>query len=266
MSMKAWDNAPLFNFKRDPTTPLSWDEHGAVFLDHMHRLKQKYENGVANSHSWCTYKDNIRAFTLHVGCPVAHDEPEENIKELRLFHAKQMPFFQKLQDDLQNQININSKQQEIITALSFRHLIEQLPEPRTRKEYGSSTKSTPRWHQFWDDAIKKEKEYILQGKGTHPLTALHNYMSGNQRMISDKGEVMEGPKKNQPGQLYRYGRDLFATLSTSVHKYKEGGKDAYTVRDDQWGEVCRQLLHALKPVSYTDEEVDWEVERKRYLE
>lgn len=38
-----------------------------------------------------------------------------------------MPFFQKLQDDLEAQIKLNAEQQEIITALVFRHLIEHLP-------------------------------------------------------------------------------------------------------------------------------------------
>lgn len=46
----------------------------------MRCLKQKYETGVANSRSWHIYKDNLRAFALHVGCPKAHDEPEDNIK------------------------------------------------------------------------------------------------------------------------------------------------------------------------------------------
>jgi hypothetical protein len=237
----------------------------------MQRLNQEYEKGVANSHSWRIYKDNLRPFTLHVGCPKAHDEPEDNIKELRLFHSTQMPFFQKLQDDLQNQIKINDKQQEIITALVFRHLMENLPKPYNAQD-GGPRDSTGRWQLFWEDAIKKENDD--KSKGTHPLTHLHNYISGEPRVISNEkgkeGEITEESIKGGKGQVFKAGHDLYSMLSTSIHKYKCGGEcsaTAYAVRDDQWWETCRELFRALAPdeKNIKDGEVDWEAERERYL-
>ena len=61
-----------------------------------------------------------------------HDDPLRNIAEMRKFHATQMPFFHRLQDQLQDQIKKNNEQQEIITALVFRHLLEHLPPAQTR--------------------------------------------------------------------------------------------------------------------------------------
>lgn len=63
-----------------------------------------------------------------------------------------MPFFQKLQDDLEAQIKLNAERQEIITALVFRHLIEHLPP----NPYKNTTNATDRWLEFWKDAVIHE--------------------------------------------------------------------------------------------------------------
>lgn len=227
----------------------------------MKHLGQDDEEHLGNSYWWYIFTRNLRAFTLHVGCPRRHYEPCDNIKELRLFHSSQMPFFQKLQNDLQTQITLNNQQQEIITALVFRHLTEQLP------GLGNGGNSTQRWQNFWKDAFRKE--FTVQEENMHPLPGLLNKLCGEgkkNRVVNEKGEIMEGVETGQKGQVFRIGQDLFGTLSTSIHMYKGGAKNSYTVRDDQWGEQYRNLFRALKPTDFKDDgEVNWEAERARYL-
>ena len=197
------------------------------------------------------YKFSLRQFTKSVGCPKAHDEPEHNISELRRFNSAQMPFFAKIQSDLQAQIQENNNQKEIITALTFRHLLEKLPHDKTR---GGETTSTARWREFWEDAARK---MIGNPHSNHPLQGVIPLNALTKKDIFSPGEK---------GHLFRTGCDLYGTLSKNIHGYKGGGRNGYDVRDDQWGLAIRQILKALIPKEFDpDGEVDWDKERARYL-
>ena len=130
-------------------------------LERMQDLSRKEPSSKSD------YDICMKKFTYAVGCPEAHDDPEPNIAELRKFHATRMPFFQKLQDDLKAQIKINAEQQEIITALVFRHLIEHLPP----NPYKNRTNATDRWLEFWKDAVIHEFDHHPEN---HPLKGLVN--------------------------------------------------------------------------------------------
>jgi hypothetical protein len=221
----------------------------------LDRMRGDYAAGMSNpsprSKTLVAYNSNVKSFTYRVGCPEVHEDLEHNIAELRKFHATQMPFFTKLQGDLQAQIKLNNEQQEIVTALMFRHLLENLPPKQTR---AGNTKSTPRWCEFWEDAAKKE----LRGPSKdHPL---HGLM--HRDAITTSGAFRDG-EKGHPG---RTGRDLYGTLSENIHKYKGGRRNGYVVRSDQWGEAVRKILRALIPKEFEEDgAVDWEKERKRYV-
>lgn len=180
-----------------------------------------------------------------------------------------MPFFQKLQDDLQAQIKQNNEQQEIITALVFRHLIENLPP----NPYKGAKSATDRWLAFWEDAVKRECD---EPTG-HPLHGLvdANVFKKLQTPISNASGVLITrdsaggiDSKGQKGQMYRLGTELFGILSKNIHAFEAKGGDGYKVGSHHWGKAIRDILERLKPVEYDPSDpgvVDWDKERKRYI-
>lgn len=255
IAFAAWINNPFYRPPQSTLVPMA--DVGEQFLEALHSLEDHYYEGLASSGPWSDYKRNLQAFTLHVGCPKSHDNPEENIAELRLFNSTQMPFFQKLQDDLKTQTDIINKQQEIITAVVFRHLIEQLPE-RTENE-----NSTDAWQRFWTRAITREMEYPKNMKHNHPLGHVHNILTGSLRVKIVNGKVADSIGRK--GLLFQTGQDLFSTLSSCIHMYNGTTGGEYAVADGQWGTPCRELLRALAPINFKDGRVDWVAERERYL-
>jgi hypothetical protein len=216
------------------------------------------------------YNHNIKGLLYKVGCPEAHEDLWLNIAELRKFHATQMPFFQKLQDDLQAQIKLNNQQQEIITALVFRHLIESLPP----NPYKNKTSSTDRWLAFWEDAVRNASE----NPADHPLKDLINERvfgklgtpvvdpSGRSVTRDFKGPIDELGEK---AQSYRWGKDLFGILSKSIYAYEAKDKGGYEVGRGHWAKGYRDILGRLKPIEYDGDGdisvVNWERERSRYV-
>lgn len=245
-----------------------------------------FEHRCFESSALITYGTNIKNFTYEVGCPEAHEGPLRNVAELRKCHATQMPFFQKLQTDLQAQIKLNNEQREIITALEFRHLIEHLPP----NPYKDKINATDRWLAFWEDAVRTE--YLPPTPTDHPLKGLVNEkvfppLSGplvesstkqpvtrnstGQPVDRDfiKGTINEGGEK---AQMYRLGKELFGIMSKNIHAYetKGKGKEGYGIGSDHWGKAVRDILKRLVPVEYDRDDdnndvVNWERERKRYV-
>ena len=183
------------------------------------------------------YDTNIKNFTYEVGYPEAHTDPQRNVAELRKFHATQMPFFQKLQTDLQAQIRMNNEQREIITGLVFRHLIEHLPP----NPYKNKTNATDRWLAFWEDAVRTE--YVRPRD--HPLRGLVNEKvfprlsnslvdSSTQQPVTRnstgksvdrdfvRGTIDEVGEK---AQMYRLGKELFGIMSKNIHAYEAKGEE-----------------------------------------
>ncbi|KAL9037364.1 MAG: hypothetical protein Q9214_005736 [Letrouitia sp. 1 TL-2023] len=227
----------------------------------LRKMSEEYNRATAGKpleyEALEAYYGNIKNFTYKLGCPKAHDNPLRNIVEMRKLHATQMPFFQKLQDDLQDQIRRNNEQQEIITALVFRHLLEHLPPGKTE---GGDRNTGPRWQKFWEEASRKELGNMKkQNNADHPMQGLMA------KDAIDKGtnKFKDGAK----GHLFRTGKILYSTLSDNIHNYKSDGKKGYNVvRSDQWGESVRKILTTLIPTNFNAEgEVEWDKERQRYL-
>jgi hypothetical protein len=105
-----------------------------------------YNSGFRMIPEWNIFKNQIRAICLSLGSPHPHEEPLDNISELRLHlshHNDLYTTIQKLNDKMEIQ-------QRIITNLSFRHLLEHLT-PKDSKNRGEAE----RWDNFWKKACSK---------------------------------------------------------------------------------------------------------------
>lgn len=103
-------------------------------------------NHFSRHNSWEVHKNQIREICLKSGSPIPHDEPLENVAELRRHLAHRNDYYKtiaKLNKDL-------DIQQRIITNLSFRHLLESLPGPK--KDSKQDDKS--HWDRFWGQAFQ----------------------------------------------------------------------------------------------------------------
>lgn len=230
----------------------------------LDKIQIHLRDGMLRDKKWTSYKRKLREFTYQVGCAKAHEDPKKNIAELRFFQSTQMPYVAKLQGDLQDQIRLNTQQREIITALVFRYLIENLPP----NPYKLKTNATDRWQAFWKDMfIKQYKDSI----GGHPIEGLIN--KGIVESRNGQYDITDHSSSGGKGLKYRTGRYLYSTLSTTIHEYEGGGEGGYIVGDDQWGPPIRAVLRALIPKNFiTDKkagnfgEVDWAAERDRYVD
>lgn len=101
-----------------------------------------YKFGFRTMPEWNIFKNQIRTICLSMGSPRPHDEPLDNISELRLHlshHNDLYETIQKLNDKIETQ-------QRIITNLSFRHLLEHLSPINGNKS------EAERWDDFWKKA------------------------------------------------------------------------------------------------------------------
>lgn len=212
------------------------------------RLMMRAYKNIQYADNWKLYKSNLKAFVHHMGCARAHDDPEENISELRLFLSNSMPFIAQLQKDLQEQIEINKKQQEMITALTFRHLLEHLP-PSTYTQKDASAN----WKKFWMDMVMKElenKRNNPRAVSGHPLEGLvtdWRIMNPIPRVAAST--ITHTTALGMKGNVWRAGDELYATLSTNIHKYM----GAFVVRDDQFGRMNRDIMNALLRINFDRE-------------
>ncbi|MCJ1461972.1 hypothetical protein MMC07_000572 [Pseudocyphellaria aurata] len=232
-------------------------------IDFFDDLRRRFDAALEQSRAWKMYRRNVKAFTYHVGCPNAYEEPTRNIAELRRFHATQMPFFHKLQEDLAEQVRRIDRQQQIITCLVFRHLLEHLPERKTS--------ATSDWRTFWIDA------YIEAPKRKdHPLHYLLD--EGGKKLAGELEKKTKKEIRNLPanwttkGTVYEIGNGLYSVTSKNIHGFKgDYDRAIFDVRKDQWPKPFDDILEALRPKCFYGEghelegEVNWDEERKRYL-
>ncbi|TKA36000.1 hypothetical protein B0A54_12224 [Friedmanniomyces endolithicus] len=232
-------------------------------------LEAEYNAALKLSTPWQIYKRNVKAFTYHVGCPNAHEEPASNIAEMRRFHATQMPFFNKLQQDLAEQVKRNEYQQQIITHLLFRHLLEHLP-LRTHP-----TNASENWMTFWKDACKKASDLSTTD---HPLKQLLDLTPGSDHMFNTLSQVTNVRNQiaqwTKQGASYELGCGLYNITSKNIHNYAgdmDGYESAFKAGGHPWPKPLDDMLEALIPINFHPNnhasagEVDWDKERARYL-
>ena len=93
---------------------------------------------------WKTLCVNIARFCLLEGCSTARSDAPSEIKALREHHtlSQLRPSEGPLQAEVTTLKSHCSIQQRIITTLSFRRILEALPEPRSTNTQGSPIPST----------------------------------------------------------------------------------------------------------------------------
>ncbi|KAF2734165.1 hypothetical protein EJ04DRAFT_603494 [Polyplosphaeria fusca] len=219
----------------------------------------------------------IRSFVLLVGCAKVHDEPEANIAELRLFYSTTIGFFATLQDQYLQQKMENKKLRHYITALELRYLLEHLTPPQQPHTSYSHSAAGPRWMAFWEEALVEENRRHNANQTDHPLRSIVD--ARNPGRVDGNGMIN---KEYQKGQLYEHGKLLYGTLSDEIHRYR--GRYFNVEDDDGWPLIVTEILQALKPKEEVDSAtnepikgawanvdaqtgyIDWDEERKRYLQ
>ncbi|KAI1179744.1 hypothetical protein F4777DRAFT_531792 [Nemania sp. FL0916] len=218
---------------------------------------------------WICYRGKVKSFVQRVGCAKVHDEPDENIAELRLFYSTTIGYFAKLQDQyLQKELEIRNLQR-IISALQFRHLLEQLTPPHQPGTIWSDRNSGPRWMKFWEEALKVEfKDYLNPSAGghSHALRSIMSARNPNRGTIDKSTGALLISTDGQKGQFYREGSNLYGLLSDEIHHFHEG---KFVVEDAGWPTLTADALRALRPLEKNIDkitgEVDWDAERSRFL-
>ena len=128
---------------------------------YFNRYLQRIGQGLrdfAIAEVWRNYSGKVRTFVHQVGCAKVHQRPEENIAELRLFHATTIGHFAKLQSEyLKKEVEMK-KLRHHISALELRHLLEHLPDIALHNKAG------PRWKIFWEDALNDEAGHFVNGR------------------------------------------------------------------------------------------------------
>ena len=108
-------------------------------------------------HVLVNYKRKVQTFVRQVGCAKIHDEPAENIAELRLFPSTTIGYFAKLQDQyLKTELEV-MKLRHYISALEFRNLLENLTHPCQPGTPYSDPNSGPRWMHFWEEGPQERR-------------------------------------------------------------------------------------------------------------
>lgn len=140
-------------------------------------------------------------------------------------------------------------QQRMIANLSFRHVLEVLPDPGLTDSDGKPLQtSAARWKQFWNDTWNKaqnQADFFPGSSASHPFSELLTRFDwGTQERIRKTGE------------------DLFDILSTNIHHYP--GEFAF--KKYEWDVPQAAILRALTPVTARkqDGSVDWNLERQRF--
>lgn len=182
----------------------------------------------------------VAHFCLLAGCPMSAQNPATNLELLREHIASRPSATREAElrreiDELRRESLL---QQRIITNLTFRHLLENLP-PGTAKHRSA----TARWTDFFRDALRNAQNRRRTNPQPHPFDSLlHKY-----RDIA---------------QIETAGTLLYGTLGTNIHHFS----NQYTILGDQWNALEYEIMQALTPLTTNifAGEPDWQKERQRY--
>ncbi len=205
---------------------------------------------------WHSLQEAVKACLLHkdyqmtssrvahlcllAGCPSSARNPFRNVELLREHTASRPSAMREaeLRREIEELRRESLLQQRIITNLTFRHLLENLP-PATTKHRSA----TVRWTDFFRDALKKVQNQSQMNSQPHPFDALlHKYTNTT--------------------QIETVGTGLYGTLSTNIHHFSS----QYTILGDQWNALEYEIMQALTPIpsNIPAGEPDWQKERQRY--
>jgi hypothetical protein len=195
-----------------------------------------------NDPVWRSLRHGVRSLCLAAGSPIAHDDPFENILELRKTISRQLVYTVDLHNKISELNGQIIRQQRMITALAFRSVLENLS--KTSK----GSQPTDKWKHFWQS---KKSRYEALHKDGVPSSEPHPFATFWSKYPARDVNTM--------------AEDLYQTLSRTIHNFRSHGHDQYFAGDGQYDPVQADFMMALRPTMQdADGDIDWALERKRY--
>lgn len=191
-----------------------------------------------------------RALVLHrKGSP-------EILSAFAVLASKQRPDLDRSQRLLHEQTVIIQRQEQVITALRFRHLLDNLP-----GEGCTGNTATAKWVNFWQDAVRTAWE---NRKDTSPSSPLDKLLRAQFVKVKKKSEKEQLANVLDWVTVKRAG-GLYSILSQVIHGYQDGQFQIVNRQSYSPDEIA--ILEALIPAegNIEDGEVVRERERERYL-
>jgi hypothetical protein len=157
------------------------------------------------------------------------------------------------------------KQEQAITALQFRHLLEMVPgggqSPPPRQ-------ATPQWKQFWAEAVTTAyNEYLSTPSPPPPNHTPRSPLAGllNEQFNRAKKLKVDHTKQTkwliEETDVSMQAKALYSTLSTVIHHYSSA---EFSVHPQAYSPGDVRLLQALSP-QIVNGVVDWAAEKNRYI-
>jgi hypothetical protein len=210
---------------------------------------------VLDSETWRRIGQRMGTFCRQVGCPDAGDDVTVALGALRSYNIALL----RDTSSWELQVELKAKEDEIerlkdqlesyqkaIACLSYRSLVETLPNPQHR--YDGTNEVIDRTS-HWKDFLRAAKQ---QAKGFKPDDKLHPLHD----IVNDK-DAMKG------------GDGIYGTLSDNIHGFSKSrdarkGKE-FDFKHSNFDPSKVIFLEAVKPRNWrNDGTIDWKKERERY--
>jgi hypothetical protein len=265
-------------------------QHGRVYsreADHFHDMEIW----------WGVFQANLQNFVSLVASKKGSLSVDENLQTLQAVNESRMRYVGMMQQTIQKLNRTVSEQQQVITALKFRYLLENLPGPA----YTHIDTLSGRWRAFWRDITTyyRERETGAKTAVAESLAAAESEAPA-EGVASAEGETAggedetaeredattaegtaatEGATANEdnhpstnPGldklfgrrfesKIEAKGQEVYSDLSEIIHRYKG---NTYKFDDMLFGPVTADILRALAPNLKKSGEVEWDKEPLRY--
>lgn len=215
-------------------------ERGDVVVTSLWNSLQKAVEARDFHTDYQAISSKVANFCLLAGSPSIVHDPLRDVQHLREHLSSDQSAIREaeLRREIEELRKATQTQQRIITNLTFRHLLENLPLPT-----GKSVSSTARWTSFFKHALKNAHNQSHANIQQHPL---HAVLQKHASLV----------------QVEAVGTSLYSTFSTNIHHFSS----QYTVIESQWNALESDIMKALTPLpsNVTATDIDWQKERMRY--
>lgn len=239
-------------------------------------MKDTNEGDIHDSAHWKRIGSTLCSFGEMVGAElpqsVFRHNPKGIVAALKLVANNEGRTISVLLARLEGQSITIRQQEQAITALQFRQLLEMIPGGGTPPTPGEATK---KWQEFWMNAVTEAYRQHLNPKPAIVPSPLIELMKREfcQAALQKNGRNDEERFRNQVHWLL-YKRDiseraqaLFGTLSQIIHSYSP--QEAFSVSGLAYGPVDVKILGALKPKPKGGQDGDkwpnWSEEKERFI-
>ncbi|KAL2678994.1 hypothetical protein Neosp_009749 [[Neocosmospora] mangrovei] len=201
---------------------------------------------LLKSHHWKRIGRNLCTLGLHVGANVprwpTEPKPVTLMTALKNVINNEGPAVKIMLSNMEEKQALIQKQQQVITALQFRHLLEHLPRPLRGKEVAAEKwdkmKEVDRWIEFWEGAVRQVYRWLASETN-----------------------------------IGKHMKDLYSTLSQTIHQFSDVEFTVDSLKLN-FSPGDARLLEALIPESSGEEDVaestgdedrKWKREFRRYI-